>query len=166
MAQSEPARGEGLTVAESAELSLERFYLKDLSFESPLAPEVFGERWQPNMQVDINTRTQNLGDDRFEVVLTVTAQAKNPQGKTALIVEIQQAGVFRVKGLDGPRLQRVLATFCPNLLFPYVRETLDSLVVKGSFPALMLAPVNFDVLYEQALRRNQANQAAKDPTQH
>src|SRR4029453_8406397 len=111
--------------------------------------------------VDINTRTQALGDDRYEVVLTVTANAKSPQGKTALIVEIQQAGIFRVKGLEGPRLQRVLATFCPNLLFPYARETLDSVVVKGTFPAIMLAPVNFDALYEQALK-----QAQKEPVQH
>jgi preprotein translocase subunit SecB len=147
---------------QSAEIALERFYLKDLSFESPRSPDVFREPWQPTMNVDINTRTQALGDDRYEVVLTVTANAKSPQGKTALIVEIQQAGIFRVKGLEGPRLQRVLATFCPNLLFPYARETLDSVVVKGTFPAIMLAPVNFDALYEQALRQ----QAQKEPVQH
>ena len=152
-----------MTETTTAEIALERFYLKDLSFESPRSPEVFREPWQPNMNVDINTKTQPLGDDRFEVVLTVTAQAKNAQGKTALIVEIQQAGVFRVKGLDAPRLQRVLATFCPNLLFPYVRETLDSVVVKGTFPAVMLAPVNFDALYEQALRQQQAQ---KESVQH
>ena len=152
-----------MTESTAAEIALERFYLKDMSFESPRAPEVFREPWQPNMHVDINTKTQPLGDDRYEVVLTVTAQAKTPQGKTAVIVEIQQAGIFRVKGLEGARLQRVLATFCPNLLFPYVRETLDSVVVKGTFPPVMLAPVNFDALYEQALRQQQAT---KEPVQH
>src|SRR5262245_3884270 len=148
--------------AQGPEIALERFYLKDLSFESPRSPEVFREAWQPSMNVDINTKTQALGEDLYEVVLTVTANAKSPQGKTALIVEIQQAGIFRVKGLEGPRLQRVLATFCPNLLFPYVRETLDSVVVKGTFPAIMLAPVNFDALYVQALRQ----QVQKEAVQH
>ena len=152
-----------MTDTVTAEIALERFYLKDLSFESPRAPEVFRETWQPNMNVDINTKAQPLGDDRFEVVLTITAQAKNPSGKTAVIVEIQQAGIFRVKGLDAARLQRVLATFCPNLLFPYVRETLDSVMVKGTFPAMMLAPVNFDALYEQALRQQQGQ---KESVQH
>ena len=152
-----------MTEPATAEIALERFYLKDLSFESPRSPDVFREPWQPNTNVDINTKAQPLGDDRYEVVLTVTAQAKNASGKTAVIVEIQQAGIFRVKGLDPARLQRVLATFCPNLLFPYARETLDSVMVRGTFPAAMLAPVNFDALYEQALLQQRAQ---KESVQH
>jgi preprotein translocase subunit SecB len=135
------------------EFALERIYVKDLSFESPRAPEVFREPWQPQIQLDINTRTSGLGDERFEVVLTVTANAKSPAGQTQMIVEVQQAGVFRIRGLTEDRLRRVLATHCPGILFPYVRESIDGLVVKGGFPPLMLAPVNFDAMFEEAVKR-------------
>jgi len=135
------------------EFALERIYVKDLSFESPRAPDVFREPWQPQIQLDINTRTSGLGDERFEVVLTVTANAKSPAGQTQMIVEVQQAGVFRIRGLTEDRLRRVLATHCPGILFPYVRESIDGLVVKGGFPPLMLAPVNFDAMFEEAVKR-------------
>lgn len=135
------------------EFALERIYVKDLSFESPRSPEIFRGPWQPQIQLDINTRTAGLGDDRFEVVLTVTAHAKSTDGQSLMIVEVQQGGVFRIRGLPDDRLRRVLATHCPGILFPYVRESVDSLVVKGGFPPLMLAPVNFDAMFEEALKR-------------
>ena len=135
------------------EFALERIYIKDLSFESPRTPDVFRGPWQPQIQLDINTRTTGLGDDRFEVVLTVTAHAKSAEGQSLMIVEVQQAGVFRIRGLADERLRRILATHCPGILFPYIRETVDSLVVKGGFPPLMLAPVNFDAMFEEAMRR-------------
>ena len=135
------------------EFALERIYLKDLSFESPRAPDVFREPWQPQIQLDINTRTIGLGDERFEVVLTVTVNAKSSAGQTQMIVEVQQAGVFRIRGLTEDRLRRILATHCPGILFPYVRETVDGIVVKGGFPPLMLAPVNFDAMFDEALKR-------------
>ncbi len=92
------------------EFALERIYVKDLSFESPRSPDVFREPWQPQIQLDINTRTTGLGDERFEVVLTVTVNAKSADGQTLMIVEVQQGGVFRIRGLDEDRLRRVLAT--------------------------------------------------------
>jgi preprotein translocase subunit SecB len=143
---------------ETPEFSLERIYIRDLSFESPRAPDVFREGWQPQIQLDINTRANNLGEERFEVILMVTVNAKNASGQTLMIVEVQQAGIFRIKGLADDRLRRVLATQCPNILFPYIRESVDSLVVRGGFPALQLAPVNFDAMLEEALR--QRNSAA------
>ena len=139
---------------------LERLYLKDASYESPRSPAVFGERWQPEYQLDINTRTNSLGDDRYEVVLSVTLRAKTEGGKTAYIVEIQQAGVFQIKSLDDAVRQRALATLCAGTLFPYVREAVDNLVVKGGFPAVYLAPVNFEALYAEALRKQQGGQPA------
>lgn len=145
------------------QLLLERLYLKDASFESPRSPAVFGERWQPEFQLDINTRTTGLGDDRYEVVLAVTLRAKGDAGKTAYIAEIQQAGVFHVSGLADAQRQRVLGTMCPGTLFPYVRETVDNLVVKGGFPAVHLAPVNFDGLYQEALRKQQAGAGSAEP---
>jgi preprotein translocase subunit SecB len=141
---------------------LERIYVRDSSFESPRAPAVFQQPWQPNIQLDINTRANHLGEERFEVVLTVTMHAKSAEAATLTIVEVQQAGVFRIRGLNPDRLRRVLATECPNILFPYSREVVDSLMVKGGFPALQLAPVNFDAMFDEAVRQRQA----PNPVQH
>ena len=138
------------------EFALERIYIRDLSFESPRAPEVFREAWQPQIQLDINTRTNGLGEERFEVILTVTAHAKSAAGQTLMIVEVQQAGIFRIRGLDDDRLRRILATHCPGILFPYIRETVDSMVVKGGFPPLQLAPVNFDAMFDEAMKQRSA----------
>jgi len=135
-------------------IRLERIYLKDASFESPGTPGVFGERWDPQVNLDINTRSQRVGDTRFEVVLTVTVTAKLGE-KTAFIAEVQQAGAFSLEGLPEEVVHRTIGTFCPTTLFPYVREMLDSLVVRGGFPALHLANVNFDAAYAQALEQRQ-----------
>lgn len=139
----------------SARVHVERIYLKDLSFESPRAPEVFAGEWTPSVQLDINTRANNLSGTRYEVVLTVTLSAKmdlDGAAVTCLIVEMQQAGVFVVEDADGGALEQVLAIGCPNILFPYVREAVDNLVVKGTFPPFMLAPVDFAALYADAVR--------------
>jgi preprotein translocase subunit SecB len=149
--------------AAAPEFALERIYIKDLSFESPRAPEVFRGPWQPQIQLDINSRTTPIGDERYEVVLTVTAHAKSAEGQSLMIVEVQQGGVFRVRGFADDRLRRVLATQCPTILFPYVRESIDTLAVKGGFPPLMLAPVNFDAMFDEAVRRQSG---APAPTQH
>ena len=148
------------------EFALERIYVKDLSFESPRSPDVFRGPWQPQIHLDINTRTAGLGDERYEVVLTVTAHAKSAEGQSLMIVEVQQGGVFRIRGLDDERMRRVLATHCPGILFPYIRESIDALVVKGGFPALMLAPVNFDAMYEEALKQQRAATTGVPPIQH
>lgn len=144
--------------AATSEFSLERIYIRDVSFESPRAPDVFREAWQPKIQLDISTRANNLGEERFEVVVTVTINAKSAAGQTLMIVEVQQAGIFRIKGLSDDGLRRVLATQCPGILFPYIRESVDSLVVKGGFPALQIAHVSFETMFEEALR--QRNNAA------
>ncbi|MDZ7670268.1 MAG: protein-export chaperone SecB [Gammaproteobacteria bacterium] len=157
---------EGEAAGTQGQVMLERLYLKDASFESPRSPTVFTETWKPEFQLDINTRTSGLGEDRFEVILSATLRARSEEdsARTAYIVEIQQAGVFHVSGLDDEARQRVLGTLCPGTLFPYIRETVDSLVVKGGFPAVHLAPVNFEALYAEALRK-QAGEAGS-PTQH
>lgn len=147
--------------AEAPEFSLERMYIRDISFESPRAPDVFREAWKPNIQLDINTRANNLGEERFEVVLMVTVNAKNAAGQTVMIVEVQQAGIFKITGLNDDQLRRLLATQCPTILFPYIRESVDSLVVKGGFPALQLAPVNFELMLEEALRQRNSNAAVQ-----
>jgi preprotein translocase subunit SecB len=150
-------------MAQNPELMLERLYIKDVSFESPRSPDLFAEPWRPRVQLDLNSRSKRLGDDRYEVVLTATVETRDDADRAGFIVEVQQAGVFRVRGLDDEPLKRLLATFCPSTLFPYVREVIDSMVVKGGFPALALAPVNFDALFEQA-RQQEAE--ADSQTRH
>lgn len=141
--------------AEQPQFSLQRVYVRDLSFEAPKAPAIFRQEWRPGIEVDIKVANSALDNDFFEVVLTITVTVKNNGEEVAFIAEVQQAGIFLVKGLDEATKGHTLGAFCPNLLFPYAREALDNLVVRGSFPALMLAPVNFDALYAQ----EQAKQA-------
>ncbi len=150
----------------TAQVRLERIYVKDASFESPGAPEVFGEQWEPELSVDINSRAGQVADNRFEVVLTTTVRAKRAGGKTAFIVEVQQGGLFFIDGVGGEVLQRVLGTICPATIFPYLREAIDSLVIKGGFPAMHLAPVNFDALYAQAVAQRKAEAEPPPGTAH
>lgn len=142
-----------MTEAKQAiQVALQRIYLKDLSFESPDSIAAFKAQWQPKVNLDIRNKNRRLEDDLYEVVLEMTATAKIGE-LTAFIIEVEQAGLFAIKGIEGDTLRRVMGTFCLNVLFPYVRETIDSLCLKGSFPPLALAPVNFDQLYEQARQR-------------
>ena len=144
--------------AQAPQFSLQRIYVRDLSFEAPKSPEIFRQEWRPSVELDLNTRHRALEGDFHEVVLTVSATVKVGE-EVAFIAEVQQAGIFLIKGLDAAAMAHTVGAFCPNILFPYAREALDSLVTRGSFPALMLAPVNFDALYAQELARAQsANQ--------
>lgn len=140
---------------QTSQFSLQRIYVKDLSFEAPKSPEIFREEWNPAVELDLSTRQRGLEGDFHEVVLTLTVTVKAGE-EVAFIAEVQQAGIFLIQGLDAASKNHALGAFCPSILFPYARETLDSLVVRGSFPALMLAPVNFDALYAQELQRMQA----------
>ncbi|OZG71784.1 protein-export chaperone SecB [Hahella sp. CCB-MM4] len=141
--------------------ALQRIYLKDLSFESPNAPATFQQEWKPQVNMDLNTENNQLSENQWEVTLTLTITAKVGD-KSAFLVEIQQAGVFLIEGLNPQQLAQTLGAFCPNLLFPYARETVDTMVVKGSFPALMLQPVNFDAIYAEAVRRKQQAAASEE----
>ncbi|MDX1587874.1 MAG: protein-export chaperone SecB [Oleiphilaceae bacterium] len=136
------------------QFAIQRVYVKDLSFESPNAPKIFQEPWKPQVTMDLNTAHSKLSDNQYEVVLTLTITSKLEE-KTAYMVEVQQAGVFQVKNIEGARLAQLLGAYCPNMLFPYAREAVDTLVTKGSYPALMLAPVNFDAIYQQAVQRKE-----------
>jgi preprotein translocase subunit SecB len=148
------------------QFSIQRIYIKDLSFESPSTPAVFKKQWQPKVNVDLNTKSNAIDDEgNFEVVLSITITAKIEE-ETAFLIEVHQAGIFYVKGFDGDDLRRVLGTAAPNVLFPYVRETIDTVCVKGAFPAIMLAPVNFEVVYQQALAQAQANGNGATPAKH
>jgi preprotein translocase subunit SecB len=138
---------------------MQRIYNKDLSFESPGTPAIFTKTWQPKVNVDLNTRSTPIDEGgNFEVILSITLTAK-VDDETAFLVEVQQAGIFLISGFGEEDLRRILGTAAPNVLFPYARENIDSLVTKGGFPAIMLAPVNFDALYQQAMVQAQAEVA-------
>ena len=147
------------------QFAMQRIYTKDLSFESPSTPGIFKTQWQPQVNVDLNTKSDKIDEEgNFEVVLTVTITAK-VEDQTAFLIEVQQAGIFFIKGFEGENLRRLLGTAAPNILFPYARETIDTVCVKGAFPAVMLAPVNFEALYQQALTQKQsAEEGASEAT--
>jgi len=130
------------------QFQLLRIFTKDVSFESPNAPEIFRSTWQPKHELNLNTKVNKLDEESYEVILSVTATTK-VEDKTAFIVEVHQAGIFGVKGFPETELGPLLAAYCPNLLFPFAREVVSDLVTKGSFPQLVLQPVNFDALFAQ-----------------
>ena len=136
------------------QVAIERIYLRDLSFESPQVPEAFGSEWTPQVKLDLNSGARRLDEGRFEVVLTLTlALGESSGGTTLLVVEVQQAGIFRIEGMDEATLAHALAVTCPTVLFPYARETVDALATKGNFPPFMLAPVNFETIHVESKRR-------------
>jgi preprotein translocase subunit SecB len=129
---------------------IQRIYVKDLSYEAPNTPHTFTEDWKPEVQLNLETKSTRIQDNVHEVVLSVTATVTSSK-KSAFLVEIQQAGIFMITGFPADQLQHMLGSFCPNILFPYAREVVSDLVVRGGFPQLILAPVNFDALYTQHL---------------
>lgn len=131
-----------------AQFLIQRVYVKDMSFEAPNTPAVFQQKWEPELSLDLNTSHTKLEADVYEVNLHVTATVKN-EGQVAFLAEVKQSGIFTVKGAPDDQLDHLLGSFCPSILYPYAREAITSEVVRGSFPQLVLAPVNFDALYMQ-----------------
>lgn len=145
--------------AAEPEFQIQRVYIKDVSFEAPNTPIVFQKEWTPEIKLDMDTQTQVLGQDVYEVALTLTVTCKLGE-ETAFLCEVKQAGIFTAANLDAENLAHCLGAFCPNILFPYARETVSSLVSRGSFPQLNLAPVNFDALFASHIAQIEAQQAA------
>jgi len=140
------------------QFALQRMYIKDASFEAPNAPASFTKEWKPEIKLDLNSGARKLDEQHYEVTVKVTVTAKNAD-ETAFLVEIEQAGLFTMANIPEDQLKPMLGAMCPNILFPYLREAIDGMVVKGGFPALMLAPVNFDALYQQRVQQEQQKAA-------
>lgn len=134
--------------APKREFVLQRVYTKDVSFETPKAPGVFQKEWKPETKINLNTEVNKLGDDVFEVCLTVTVTTQLGE-ETAYLAEAKQAGIFTIIGFNEQEMGNMLGVYCPNQLFPYLREVLSDLITKGSFPQLVLQPINFEALYAQ-----------------
>ena len=130
------------------EFAIQRLYVKDLSFEVPHSPLVFLEEWQPEVNMDLATKANDLGEDNHEIVLTVTVNV-TMKDKTIFLAEVHQGGIFTIKNFPKEQMRPMLGSFCPNILYPYTREVITNVVVRGGFPQLYLAPVNFDALLEQ-----------------
>ena len=140
--------------AQEKQFSIQKIYTKDISFESPGSPNIFTEKWEPAVEFNLGTNATPLQDSLFEVTLTVTVTVKTGD-TTAYLVEATQAGIFSLAGFNDQEMGPMVGSFCPNILFPYVREVISDLVAKGGFPQLLLAPVNFDALYQQHLKQAQ-----------
>ena len=130
------------------EFALQRVYLKDVSFETPKTPGIFQQEWKPDTKVNLNTEVQTIGEGVYEVSLTVTVTTTLGE-ETAYLAEAKQAGIFTISGFSDQERGPLLGAYCPGQLFPYVREVLSDLIMKGSFPQMVLQPVNFDALYAQ-----------------
>jgi preprotein translocase subunit SecB len=144
----------GQNPAQQPQFSIEKIYLKDLSLEVPNSPQVFLEREAPKVDIQLGTRATPLESGHYEVVLTVTATAKIGE-KNVFLVEAHQAGVFQILNVPPESLEPVLGVTCPNILFPYARETVSDAIVRAGFPQFLLAPVNFELLYQQRMQQAQ-----------
>jgi preprotein translocase subunit SecB len=147
------------------QFSIQKLYVKDISFESPSTPDIFGfTSWQPKIELNLNSNNKLISEGVYEVVLSVTATVKHEE-KTAFLVEVHQAGVFQISGFNEQDTKYILGSQCTNILFPYAREVVSDLTSRGGFPPLLLSPVNFEAVYAQAVQQQKAQQGA-DPVKH
>jgi preprotein translocase subunit SecB len=151
MSESEHPQGNGVAPT-GPSFTVEKVYIKDISFEAPGTPQVFNEAGQPQLQMNLNQQVQRLSDGAFEVVLGVTLTCTIAE-KTAYLAEVQQAGVFGLSGFDESTLDGMLGTHCPNVLYPYARQTISDLIQAGGFPPFLLQPINFEALYAEGVRQ-------------
>jgi preprotein translocase subunit SecB len=148
------------------QLEIQRIYVKDLSLETPMAPNIFKEEWRPEVAIDLDVKNKQLDENLHEVVLKITVTVKIGE-KVALLAEIDQAGIFFISGFDSKQLEHLLNAYCPTVLFPYAREGISDMTTRASFPQLNLAPVNFDALYIQQQAEGQmAKSRAEEEVKH
>ena len=153
------------TVEEAAQpqFMIQKIYTKDISFETPSSPEVFREEWKPELDLQLTNEYKQLDDNNHDVTLVATVTAKLGD-KTAFLIEVKQAGIFSLIGYSNEEMGPLIGNHCPNILFPYLREVISDIVIKGGFPQLVLAPVNFDALYMNQLEQAKQQAAAKETT--
>ena len=138
--------------------SIEKIYVKDLSIEVPNAPQIFLERETPSIEVQIQSGAKTVGEGMYEVALTVTVSAKKGES-VFFLVEVVKAGIFQIRHVPEEDMEPILAVACPNILFPYARETVSDAINRAGFPPVILAPVNFEALYQQRLMEQQKNES-------
>lgn len=140
------------------QFAIQKLYIRDASFESPGAPDTFNfKNWEPKIDLNLTNDQRHIENDVYEVVINVTVTVSQAD-KTAFLVEVQQAGLFVIAGFDDQEKKYLLGSQCMSILFPYLREAITDLSVRGGFPPLTLTPVSFDALYQQHLQQQQAKQ--------
>jgi len=145
---------------QQAGFSIEKIYLKDASLEIPNAPQIFTDRSQPQVGIELSNFAQQLEDNVFEVAIKVTVTSKI-EDKTVFLVEVTQAGIFQIRGVPEENLEMIVGITCPNILFPYARESVSDLVVRAGFQPVLLNPINFEALFaQQKQRQAEAAEAA------
>jgi len=150
--------------APAKQLAIQKVYIKDFSFESPASPQVFTRTdWSPKTDLNLRSAHTAGSEDNHEVVLTVSVEAKDGD-KTVFLVELQQAGLFHISGYSDDEFKAIVGSFCPNILFPYARESIASVISKGGFPEFLLQPINFDALYAQGMAQAKARAEAEAQT--
>jgi preprotein translocase subunit SecB len=160
MADEQQANGAAAPQEAAPQFNIQRIYTKDMSFETPNSPTIFQKEWKPEIKLDLDTRSNKINDNTYEVVLTVTVTATLGE-ETAFLCEVQQAGIFMIGEMPNQNIAHTLGAFCPNMLFPYARETVSNLVNRGTFPQLNLAPVNFDAIYAAYVQKRAQDQLAQ-----
>jgi preprotein translocase subunit SecB len=148
------------TQAQAPQFSIQRLYVKDISFETPNSPQIFTKEWKPDVKLDLDNRSNKIEEGVYEVTLSLTVTA-TVEDQTAFLCEVQQAGIFVIGNMPEAQIAHMLGAFCPNTLFPYARELVSNLVNRGTFPALNLAPVNFDALFAQYVQQTHEQQQAQ-----
>ena len=153
--------------APQTHFSIQKIYIKDVSFESPDTPKAFSfTKWEPKIDLNLNNTHTVIDENLYEAVLTITATVKH-EDKAAFLVEVQQAGIFAVAGFNENDTKYLLGSQCMNILFPYARETVSDLTTRGGFPPLLLSPVNFDALYQQHMNQKTAeDQDVEESVKH
>ncbi|MDQ2993698.1 MAG: protein-export chaperone SecB [Pseudomonadota bacterium] len=159
MATAQSADNNAASEQHGPEFAIQRIYMKDSSFETPKAPEIFREQWEPQVNIDLQTSSKKIEDKIYEVVLGVTVTVKIKE-MVAFLVEVKQAGIFSIGEFPEEQLGQLLGSFCPNILFPYARESITSMVTRGGFPQLYLAPINFDAVYQQQVKQREEAESA------
>jgi preprotein translocase subunit SecB len=144
--------------------NLDKIYVKDISLEIPHAPKIFLSRDNPQIDIQLHTQAGSIEEGLFEVLVKATVTAKIGE-KVMFLVEVEQAGIFQIRNVPTDELEPILAVMCPNILFPYLREAVSDVVVRGGFAPVLLNPINFDAIYQQQ-KQQQLAQAAAPGTTH
>jgi len=139
-----------------ANIKINTQYIKDLSFETPGAPEIFlAANSKPDIAINIDIDAKKISVNGYEIVLKIKAEAKNNE-KILFICELSYAGIFTLdeKVADEKEIEQILLIYCPNILFPFLRKIVANTVNDGGFPPLLLDPINFAALYQQRQKEN------------
>lgn len=154
------------TASSEKQFVIQKIYVRDISFETPNSPHIFQEKWEPETNMQLGNKAVVLAEGVHEVILSVTVTAKIGD-KTAYLAEVQQSGIFNISGYEADDLAAMVGSYCPNILFPFARETIADLVTRGGFPQLLLSPVNFDALYhEYAQQQKRQQEGGESEVQH